>query len=137
MIGTTEGFDRLNDVAQKVMQEAMKTGMFAILDSDLKIDEPQSTIQIDRDKTAGLGLKMSDVGAAMAGMLGGGYVNYFSLDGRSYKVIPQVLQRYRLNTAQLLDYHIQHFQRRLDPAIDRLRLWSPRRCRNRSITSSR
>jgi multidrug efflux pump len=50
---------------------------------------------------------MSDVGGALAGMLGGGYVNYFSLAGRSYKVIPQVQQRFRLNTQQLLDYNIR------------------------------
>ncbi len=50
---------------------------------------------------------MSDVGAAMASMLGGGYVNYFSIDGRSYKVIPQVQQRYRLTTDQLLNYYIK------------------------------
>jgi multidrug efflux pump len=50
---------------------------------------------------------MSDVGSAMASMLGGGYVNYFSLDGRSYKVIPQVQQRSRLNTDQLLNYYIR------------------------------
>ena len=61
---------------------------------------------IDRDKAAQLGLKMSDVGGALGAMLGGGYVNYFGLDGRSYKVIPQVQQRYRLNTDQLLDYYI-------------------------------
>jgi len=42
-------------------------------------------VEIDRDKTAQLGLKMSDVGNAMGAMLGGGYVNYFSLQGRSYK----------------------------------------------------
>ena len=62
---------------------------------------------IDRDKAAQLGLKMSDVGTALASMLGGGYVNYFSLDGRSYKVIPQVQQRSRLNTDQLLNYYIR------------------------------
>jgi multidrug efflux pump len=50
---------------------------------------------------------MSDVGAALASMLGGGYVNYFSLDGRSYKVIPQVQQRYRLNPDQVLNYYIR------------------------------
>jgi len=49
---------------------------------------------------------MSDVGSAMASMLGGGYVNYFSLDQRSYKVIPQVAQQYRLNTDQLLNYYV-------------------------------
>jgi len=50
---------------------------------------------------------MSDVGAALGSMLGGGYVNYFSMSGRSYKVIPQVGQRFRLNARQLLDYYIR------------------------------
>ncbi len=50
---------------------------------------------------------MSDVGSALASMLGGGYVNYFGLSGRSYKVIPQVQQRSRLNAQQLLDYYIR------------------------------
>ncbi len=54
--------------------------MFIFLDTDLKIDQPQSDVDIDRDKTAQLGLKMSDVGGALAAMLGGGYVNYFSLE---------------------------------------------------------
>jgi multidrug efflux pump len=80
--------------------------MFIFLDTDLRIDSPLSVVEIDRNKAAQLGLRMSDVGSALASMLGGGYVNYFSLDQRSYKVIAQVQQRYRLNTAQLLDYHV-------------------------------
>jgi multidrug efflux pump len=62
---------------------------------------------IDRDKASHLGLKMSDIGGALGAMLGGGYVNYFALDGRSYKVIPQVQQSSRLNTDQLLDYYVR------------------------------
>jgi multidrug efflux pump len=88
------------------MQAAQASGQFIFLDTDLKVDNPQSTVKIDRDKAAELGLKMSDIGAATAELLGGGYVNYFSFDGRSYKVIPQVQQRFRLNTDQLLDYYI-------------------------------
>jgi multidrug efflux pump len=107
VIGTTESFERLYDIAQKFLLEAQKSGNFIFLDSDLKIDAPQSNVTIDRDKTAELGLKMSDVGGALAAMLGGGYVNYFSMSGRSYKVIPQVQQRFRLNAKQLLDYHIR------------------------------
>ena len=106
VIVTSQPFERLNEVAQQLLQEAVKSGMFIYLDTDLRIDRPQSTVDIDRDKTAELGLRMSDVGSAMAWMLGGGYTNYFSLDGRSYKVIPQVQQRYRLNTDQLLGYYI-------------------------------
>jgi multidrug efflux pump len=107
VIATTEPFERLYNIAQDYLREAQQSGMFIFLDSDLKIDNPQSNIVIDRDKTAQLGLKMSDVGGALASMLGGGYVNYFSMSGRSYKVIPQVQQRFRLNPRQLLDYHIR------------------------------
>jgi multidrug efflux pump len=106
VITTTDPFDRLDEVVQQFLQEAVKSGMFIFLDTDLKIDNPESTVEIDRDKTAQLGLRMSDVGSAMAWMLGGGYVNYFSLDRRSYKVIPQVQQRDRLNTDQLLNYYV-------------------------------
>ncbi|HEV2264125.1 MAG TPA: efflux RND transporter permease subunit [Stellaceae bacterium] len=107
VIGTTEPFNRLNTVSQAFLQDALKTGLFIFLDTDLRVDQPQATIVIDRDKAADLGLKMSDVGAAMSSMLGGGYVNYFDLQGRSYKVIPQVEQVARLNPDQLLHYYIK------------------------------
>lgn len=106
VLSTTDSFVQLNQVAHDFLQEAVKSGMFIFLDSDLKIDNPQSVVQIDRNKTAQLGLKMSDVGAALGGMLGGGYVNYFSLADRSYKVIPQVQQGSRLNTQQLMNYYV-------------------------------
>ena len=104
---TTEPFERLNTVAQQFLQQSLASGMFIFLDCDLKIDNPQANIIIDRDKTAQLGLRMSDVGSSLSALLGGGFVNYFSMSGRSYKVIPQVQQRYRLNPQQLLDYYIR------------------------------
>jgi multidrug efflux pump len=107
VIGTTEPFERLNDVVEEFLQKAQKSGMFMFINSDLRIDLPQSTVVIDRNKAALLGLSMQDIGNSLSAMLGGGYVNYFSLAGRSYKVIPQVQQRYRLNTAQLLNYYVR------------------------------
>ena len=107
VINTTGGFEALNDVAQKFLQEALATGRFIFLNTDLKIDAPQATVVIDRDKASALDLKMSDIGGALGSMLGGGYVNYFALDGRSYKVIPQVQQSSRQNIDQILDYHIK------------------------------
>ena len=106
-IGTTESFEQLNTVQQEFMQEAQKSGMFIFLDTDLKVDQPQSEVIIDRDKTALLGLTLQDVGSSLASMLGGGYVNYFSMSGRSYKVIPQIQQSSRLNSDQLLNYYIK------------------------------
>ncbi|MDU6243256.1 MAG: efflux RND transporter permease subunit, partial [Bradyrhizobium sp.] len=107
VIGSTGTFNQLNDVSRDLMNKALASGKFIFLDSDLKIDKPQTTVVFDRDKAADLGLKMSDLGGALATMLGGNYLDYFSLEGRSYKVIPQVRQNDRLTDAQLLDYSIR------------------------------
>jgi multidrug efflux pump len=107
VITTTQGFNELNEVAQTFLQEALKSGRFMFLDTDLRIDRPLARVEIDRDKAAQLGLNMSDVGGALAWMLGGGDVNYFSLDGRSYRVMPQVERGARLNPDQILNYHIR------------------------------
>jgi multidrug efflux pump len=107
VIQTTKSFGELQEVSSAILKEALASGKFLFLDLDLKIDLPEATVEIDRDKAAQLGLTMTDVGNAMASMLGGGYVNYFSLYGRSYKVIPQVEQRSRLNTEQLRNYYLK------------------------------
>ena len=107
VITTTEPFENLNEVASQVLQKAQASGKFYFVDSDLKVDKPQSTVSLDRDMITTLGLTQQDVGAALGSALGGGYVNYFSISGRSYKVIPQVLQADRLNPNQVLDYYIR------------------------------
>ncbi len=106
-ISTTQPFSQLAEVSNAFLQEAQKSGMFIFANSDLRVSFPEAQVDIDRDKAAQLGLSMSDVGNALASMLGGGYVNYFSLEGRSYRVIPQVQQRSRLNVDQLLNYQIR------------------------------
>jgi multidrug efflux pump len=105
-ITTTDSPARLNDVSQDILAEAVKSGEFIFLDTDLKFDLPQAEISIDRDKAAQLGLNMTQVGNALGSMLGGNYTNYFSMDTRSYKVIPQVERTARLNVDQLLNYPI-------------------------------
>ena len=107
VITTTEPFENLNTVAQAVLDKATREGKFYFADVDLKIDSPQAKVDVDRDKLATLGLTQQDFGNAMAAALGGGYVNYFSIAGRSYKVIPQVRQVDRLNPADVLNFHIK------------------------------
>ncbi len=80
---------------------------FYFADSDLKFDLPQVEVQIEKDKVASMGLNLSDVARDLGSMLGGGYVNRFVNDGRSYRVIPQVERGQRLNADQLLDYHVR------------------------------
>jgi multidrug efflux pump len=116
VITTTEPIENLNEVATAVLDKARASGMFWFIDSDLKLDKPQQTVTVDRDMVNDLGLTQQSVGGALAAALGGGYVNYFSIAGRSYKVIPQVLQVDRLNPDQVLDYYVHSGDGTLIPA---------------------
>jgi len=107
VIKSTDDFTQLYPASQALLAAALKSGKFIFLQSDLKLDQPQSNVVIDRSKASELGLNMSDVGAVLAEALGGGYVNYFSLDGRSYKVIPQVQRSARLNVSDLNNYYVK------------------------------
>ena len=116
VITTTEPFENLNSVAQQVVAKVQASGKFYYIDSDLKLDAPQATVEVDRDKIAALGMTQQDVGQALGAALGGGYVNYFSIAGRSYKVIPQVQQVDRLNPSNVLDFYIKTPNAGLIPA---------------------
>ncbi|MHB8493623.1 MAG: efflux RND transporter permease subunit [Casimicrobiaceae bacterium] len=107
VITTTDPFSKLNAVSEQFLQAALASGEYIFLQSDLRIDLPQTNIVVDRNMAAQLGLTMQDIGNALSAMLGGGYVNFFELAGRSYKVIPQVEQRFRLNPDQLRNYYLR------------------------------
>lgn len=100
ILGTMEP-DKLLELAQEVVGKAMASGQFAFLETDVKIDQSREEIVINRDKVATLGLDMRSVGEDLGSLLGGGYVNRFNFDGRSYKVIPQIQRLQRLTPEQL------------------------------------
>jgi multidrug efflux pump len=107
VITTGEDYDRLNDVADELLGKAMASGNFVFLKKSIEFDRPVIRIDVDRDRVADLGLSMQDVGQAMSSMLGGGYINRFNMQGRSYQVIPQVDQEFRLDEQALKDYYIR------------------------------
>ena len=106
VLKTTESFSSLDVISQEFERRMNATGLFGFADRDLKIDLPESDVVLDRDKVAALGLDVSKVGSVLNSLLSGGYVNYFSRDGRSYKVIPEVIRTERLNPDQLANYTV-------------------------------
>jgi multidrug efflux pump len=106
VIGTTDSFERLNEVSQALLAKAQASGMFMYLDTDLKIDKAQTNIILDRDKAAEMGLDMQSIGNTLSAFLSNGYINYFDFAGRSYQVVPQVMRAQRLNSDQILNYYI-------------------------------
>ena len=106
VIGSTESPERVGEVSGELLQRAMRSGLFLFGDTNLKFDQPQMDLHIDREKAAVLGISMQQLGGDLSAMLGGGYVNRFAIEGRAYKVVPQVSRLARLNPDQLENYYV-------------------------------
>lgn len=98
--------EQLQQLAQQLVQKASGSGMFIFADADVKFDQPQTEVLFDRDKLRSQGVNLSQAGLDLGILLGGNYVNRFSIQGRSYKVIPQVKRTERLTPDQLSDIYI-------------------------------
>lgn len=108
IIASTAEPETILKFAEQLQQKAATNGMFAFPPMiDTKIDQPEVEVVMDRDKVASLGLNMSEVGSDLGAMVGGNFVNRFSLEGRSYKVIPQVKRVERLNASQLENTYVK------------------------------
>ena len=103
---------------------------------DVRIDQAKAEIVIDRDKVASMGLSMQQVGADLATMLGGNFVNRFNMDGRSYKVIAQIERAGRLTPEQLAEIHVTGPNGTLIPLSSIATLRRPASSRARSTASS-
>ena len=107
VIASTAEPQQILEFANQLQQKASESGIFAFPPLiDLKLDQPESQLVLDRDRVADLGLDMQQVGADMGSILGGSFVNRFNIAGRSYKVIPQIRRVDRLNPEQLKNVHV-------------------------------
>src|SRR5207253_9380143 len=106
---------RLQEFAQQIVQKAFTSGKFMFADTDLKFDQPQTRVVFNRDKLRSEGVDLSQAGRDLSVLLGGNYVNRFSIQGRSYKVIPMVKRSERLTPDQLTQMYITGPQGKLVP----------------------
>jgi multidrug efflux pump len=106
VVASTAEPAQLVEIANKLVGKAYQSGMFMFADADLKYDQPQTEVVFDRDKVRSEGVDLQQAGRDLSTLLGGNYVNRFSIQGRSYKVIPQVKRSERLTPEQLQDLHV-------------------------------
>ncbi|MES2615464.1 MAG: efflux RND transporter permease subunit [Bdellovibrionota bacterium] len=107
VIKTTANYKTLYTTAQELVQRAKKSGLFIIADSDLNFDTPELNISVDSAKAAEMNISMQQIGNTLSSLLGGNYVNRFSMDGRSYKVIPQLPDASRTNPSDLRKSYVR------------------------------
>ncbi|MFN6970396.1 MAG: efflux RND transporter permease subunit, partial [Rheinheimera sp.] len=107
VIASTADSREIYDYALKLQETLTASGMFAFPPMlDMKVDQPEYRLNIDREKVADLGLDMRTVTQELGTLLGGGYVNRFNMSGLSYKVIPQVERAGRLSPDDLKKLYI-------------------------------
>jgi multidrug efflux pump len=99
--------EQIDGLADQLLGEAMASGKFMFLQKDVDYSRPRTVLEIDRDLAGDLGIDMRQLGRSLAVLLNQDYVNWFSLEGRSYKVIPQVENSARATTEQIENYHIR------------------------------
>jgi len=100
-------YAELDSIADEFLGRAMQSGRFMFLQKSVEFNRPKTTITIDRNRAGILGIKMDELGQDLATLLGGNHVNWFNLEGRSYKVIPQVERAFRANQNMLDDYYVR------------------------------
>ena len=107
--------EQVSQLANQIVQKAMASGLFIFADTDVKFDQPQTEVVFDRDKLRSQGVDLSQAGQDLSTMMGGNYVNRFSIQGRSYKVIPQVKRVERLTADQLSEIYVKGSADKLVP----------------------
>jgi multidrug efflux pump len=106
---------QLGKIANQLVAKAFASGMFIFADADVKFDQPQTEVVFDRDMLRSQGVDLGKAGLDLTTLLGGDYVNRFSIQGRSYKVIPQVKRSARLTPDQLENMYVTGADNKLVP----------------------
>jgi len=86
-----DSYEELQSAVDTMMTQASKKlGYLINLDSDLRLNKPQLEITIDRERAAGLGVSVTDIGGTLETFLGGRVVTDFKRGAKQHDVIVQL-----------------------------------------------
>ena len=83
-------FDKIKEKIPAFMEEVRKSSVFQGFDVNLKFNQPELLITIDRLKANELGVSVLDVSNTLQLALSGRRFGYFIMNGKQYEVIAQV-----------------------------------------------
>jgi multidrug efflux pump len=90
VIQTSGTYEDLQGHVDKVLERIEGSPVLTNLDSDLKLNKPEFTIEMERAKVADLGLDVAVVGRTLETLLGGRQVTRFEMNGEQYDVVVQL-----------------------------------------------
>jgi multidrug efflux pump len=102
-----ESYEELNQAVGTMMGEASKLGYMINLDTDLRLNKPQLDLTIDRERAAGLGASVTDIGSTLETFLGGRVVTNFKRATKQYDCILQMKPSARATPDAIREIYIR------------------------------
>jgi len=100
-------YQDLDRFVEALMAKARTNPGLANMDSDLKLNKPQLTVDLDRDKIATVGSDIEAIGHTLETMLGGFQVTRFKREGKQYDVIVKLEDRNRSRPDDLTAIYVR------------------------------
>ena len=107
VIVTSASYDDLQQVTSQLLAEVAKNPGLINVDTDLKLNKPELSIEVKRDKAADLGVPVETIGRTLETFLGGRQVTRFKRDGEQYDVIVQVADVDRTKPDDIRDIYVR------------------------------
>jgi multidrug efflux pump len=107
VIVTSAPYEELQQVTQEFLGELAKNPGLTNVDTDLKLNKPELSVLVRRDKAADLGVPVETIGRTLETFLGGRQVTRFKRDGEQYDVIVQVADVDRQSPDDIRDIYVR------------------------------
>jgi multidrug efflux pump len=101
-------FDKLKEKIPQFLEEVRKSPLFQSSDVNLKFNQPELQITIDRLKANQLGVSVLDVNNTLQMALSGRRFGYFIMNGKQYQVIAQVDRSERDDPLDLKSFYVRN-----------------------------
>ncbi|WP_455209138.1 efflux RND transporter permease subunit [Kaarinaea lacus] len=105
ILGTS--YAELQTIVNQFLAKARAFPGLANVDSDLKLNKPQLTVSVDRDKTSDVKVDVAAVGRTLETLLGGRQVTRFKREGEQYDVILKLKDQDRINPRDLTSIYVR------------------------------
>ncbi|MBP1691869.1 MAG: putative Uncharacterized transporter, partial [Bacteroidetes bacterium] len=102
-----ETYEELSQAVGIMMGEASKLGYLVNMDTDLRLNKPQLDLNIDRERAAGLGVSVTDIGTTLETMLGGREVTTFKRGTKQYDVVLQMTPSARATPDAIREIYVR------------------------------
>ncbi|NTV72028.1 MAG: efflux RND transporter permease subunit [Azonexaceae bacterium] len=107
VVVTAAPYEELQKVTGQILAEVAKNPSLTNVDTDLKLNKPELSINVKRDKAADMGVPVETIGRTLETFLGGRQVTRFKRDGEQYDVIVQVAEAERRNPEDIRDIYVR------------------------------